>query len=634
MPSYLHAADKTAEALKTFTPIKSCVYTVKTLGLSGQEEAITCDCVQRFEDGKNVACGEDSDCINRLTSVECIDGNCIGCGPECSNQRFQKRQYAKILVFQTEKKGYGVRADTLLAQGTFIHEYIGEVINEATFRKRMATYDSEGIKHFYFMMLQKDEFIDATKKGLLARFCNHSCSPNAYVDKWVVGKKLRMGIFAKRNIKKGEEICFDYNVDRYGANAQPCYCGEKNCIGFLGGKTQTDLARLLPQALADALGISAADEKLWVKTMRSQNKKFKKKNDEGGINVEFVKSVEIRPLSVSDVPRVMSVLMVPNQEQLVVQRLVERVYISDSVEEADEINKQLIKMHGYKAFSTILKEAYKQKNEEKTVLQMLEILLRWPAQSKNKITSSKIEETVKTIALGTGITAEKASELLKVWDNLQMAYRIRKAENGEAPKFVLQRRKAEEKPEEEVKKRQKVESREPREKKDKKDDKKMRGDRKTEMEKRISQHNKKYEKLKQAKEQEKADTLAKIIEDARKADEKKRKEQQLKEEQERIKKEMRMKAKVLDKDTYIKMWTRVFAKYVPNMIKRHEEQLGHEKLKAKAREIVQILADKEYRRRGDVKPPSELDENKLKKVRIFVKEYMTKYLQKRAKLNG
>jgi hypothetical protein len=26
--------------------------------------------------------------------------------------------------------------------------------------------------------------------------------------------------------------------------AQPCYCGEPNCVGFIGGKTQTDLASM------------------------------------------------------------------------------------------------------------------------------------------------------------------------------------------------------------------------------------------------------------------------------------------------------------------------------------------------------------------------------------------------------
>jgi hypothetical protein len=40
---------------------------------------------------------------------------------------------------------------------TFIYEYIGEVIGHAAFSKRMKDYFDEGIRHFYFMMLQKDE---------------------------------------------------------------------------------------------------------------------------------------------------------------------------------------------------------------------------------------------------------------------------------------------------------------------------------------------------------------------------------------------------------------------------------------------------------------------------------------------
>ena len=98
----------------------------------------------------------------------------------------------------------------------------------------MREYADEGIRHFYFMMLQKDEvrthgfvmesfevltvgqFIDATKKGGVGRFANHSCNPNCYVAKWTVGKKVRMGIFTKRKVKKDEEITFNYNVDRYG----------------------------------------------------------------------------------------------------------------------------------------------------------------------------------------------------------------------------------------------------------------------------------------------------------------------------------------------------------------------------------------------------------------------------------
>lgn len=53
-----------------------------------------------------------------------------------------------------------------------------------------------------------------------------------------------MGIFAKRAIAKDEELTFNYNVDRYGHDAQICYCGELNCVGFIGGKTQTEVATM------------------------------------------------------------------------------------------------------------------------------------------------------------------------------------------------------------------------------------------------------------------------------------------------------------------------------------------------------------------------------------------------------
>jgi [histone H3]-lysine36 N-trimethyltransferase len=111
---------------------------------------------------------------------------------------------------------------------------VGDVVNQPSFKKRMRDYASEGIQHFYFMMLQKDEvpvfhsfnravfdiyigqFIDATKRGGKGRFANHSCRPNCYVAKWTVGHHVRMGIFANRHIKKNEELTFNYNVDRYG----------------------------------------------------------------------------------------------------------------------------------------------------------------------------------------------------------------------------------------------------------------------------------------------------------------------------------------------------------------------------------------------------------------------------------
>ncbi len=123
----------------------------------------------------------------------------------------------------------------------FVYEYIGEVVSQPAFLKRMQDYADEGIQHFYFMMLQKEEYIDATKKGGIARFANHSCNPNCYVAKWVVGKRMRMGIFAKRNIQQGEELTFNYNVDRYGCGL----AGWRTGMPLMDKEAQTHRPNLL-----------------------------------------------------------------------------------------------------------------------------------------------------------------------------------------------------------------------------------------------------------------------------------------------------------------------------------------------------------------------------------------------------
>lgn len=39
----------------------------------------------------------------------------------------------------------------------FIYEYIGEVVEQKEFLRRMEQYRDESIRHFYFMMLQREE---------------------------------------------------------------------------------------------------------------------------------------------------------------------------------------------------------------------------------------------------------------------------------------------------------------------------------------------------------------------------------------------------------------------------------------------------------------------------------------------
>lgn len=422
-PLFLDVEDKTEEALTKFQNLQISTYQLKLIAAPSNNkrpEYMTCDCEEEWdgEQEKNLACGEDSNCINRLTSVECTNRHCL-CGDDCQNQRFQKRQYADVSVFQTELKGYGLKANKPISEGQFIYEYIGEVIDEGAFRQRMIEYDVKNYKHFYFMMLKPDAFIDATEKGSLARFVNHSCNPNAFVDKWVVGDKLRMGIFAKRKIAKGEEITFDYNVDRYGAQSQPCYCGEPNCIKFMGGKKQTDAALLLPEGIAEALGVTSRMEKAWLK--ENKHVRADQQKDDSTINEMFVQSLEVEPMQDADVSKVMAALL-KSQQVLITRKLIMRMHMTDD----PTVNSLMVKLHGYKTLSGVLQGV----EDEDLIKMILEILSKWPAMTKNKISSSQIEDVVKEIEANS--TNEEirqlASDLLAQWSVLEMAYRIPKTQ--------------------------------------------------------------------------------------------------------------------------------------------------------------------------------------------------------------
>ncbi|KAJ9500595.1 histone methyltransferase set2 [Exophiala xenobiotica] len=383
-PILTHLPDATTEASSTFTVLDACTYQNKYLGFS--EHALDCDCVEEWDPStkQNHACGEDSDCINRAY-----------------------------------KKGYGLRTNVDLRPHDFIFEYIGETIPEATFRKRMVQYDNEGIKHFYFMSLSRGEFIDATKKGNLGRFCNHSCNPNCYVDKWVVGDKLRMGIFAERSIKAGEELVFNYNVDRYGANPQPCYCGESNCTGFIGGKTQTERATKLSTAVIEALGIE--DAETW-DTMVARRPRKKKTTED---DEEYVDGLEAKSLDIDGVTKVMAALM-QCKEKWIAVKLLQRIQRCTD----DQAWHRVVRFHGYQILNSQL-SAWR--DDENIILQILDILDHLPRLTRNKIVDAKIDKTMQPFTEHTDErVASQASELLDAWSNLELAYRIPRKKREEA----------------------------------------------------------------------------------------------------------------------------------------------------------------------------------------------------------
>lgn len=199
--------------MKLFVPIIDNEYRSERT-ISKEAKKMTCDCfLTQFEiERGELGCGDD--CLNRMLLIECSP-KCI-VGDRCTNRRFQKHENSACNIFKTEKKGYGLIATSFIPAGQFIMEYVGEVLNSKQFEKRANDYSKQMNAHYYFMALSSDCVIDATKKGNISRFINHSCDPNAETQKWTVNGELRIGFFSKKAISPDEEITFDYQFQRYG----------------------------------------------------------------------------------------------------------------------------------------------------------------------------------------------------------------------------------------------------------------------------------------------------------------------------------------------------------------------------------------------------------------------------------
>lgn len=405
------------EARKVFTEIQNNTYENKSLGKQRQaEDAFPCDCTfdpAHEECTSYTACGENADCINRLTQTECSESECRS-KSYCQNQRFQRKQYANLEIVQTEKKGFGLRAGSDLKRNDFIYEYIGEVVSEQTLLKRMRAYNDEGIKHFYFMMLQKDEFIDATKRGGIGRFANHSCNPNCYVAKWFVGPRIRMGIFAKRDIKKDEEITFNYNVDRYGHDAQTCYCGEPNCVGFIGGKTQTEVASM-DDVYIEALGLD--DEQ--IRSLSINIPKKGKKNKKTPEQIEEELNFTLRPVRPDEVPALINAMRKALGTTLpMLEKLLSRIEMTD---DAGTL-RNILRLRGLGLMADILQEY---DEELELAISVLNSVKKLPLVNRIKVEDVGFEDIIRPFVDGEDETLSSvSSEILDKWSQLEQGYRI------------------------------------------------------------------------------------------------------------------------------------------------------------------------------------------------------------------
>ncbi|EFC50365.1 predicted protein, partial [Naegleria gruberi] len=127
---------------------------------------------------------------------------------------------------------WGLFALEDIEQGEMVIEYVGEVIREALSDIREKRYEQIGIGSSYLFRLDNDLIIDATKRGNLARFINHSCDPNCCARIIEVDKQKKVCIYALRKILVGEEITYDYKFPIEESKI-PCKCGSQKCKKWL-----------------------------------------------------------------------------------------------------------------------------------------------------------------------------------------------------------------------------------------------------------------------------------------------------------------------------------------------------------------------------------------------------------------
>jgi uncharacterized protein len=113
-------------------------------------------------------------------------------------------------------QGWGVFATEPIAKNKRIVHYAGEKIPNIESVKREVRYLKKG--HIWCFKLNRLYVRDAAVGGNIARYINHSCSPNCYTR--IIGDTI--WIIAAKNIARGEELTYDYSTD--GVGCIQCRC--------------------------------------------------------------------------------------------------------------------------------------------------------------------------------------------------------------------------------------------------------------------------------------------------------------------------------------------------------------------------------------------------------------------------
>ncbi|KAJ1664993.1 hypothetical protein IW140_003606 [Coemansia sp. RSA 1813] len=178
------------------------------------------------------------------------------CGSGCKTRVVQRGTRISFEIRRFAQKGWGALTKQRIPRGTFIAEYVGEVISFEEAERRGLEDTAVGLTYLFDLDMAcgsteaADFSVDAKTHGNVSHFFNHSCQPNMEIRPVYVEHRdprlHHLAFFSSRDIAAGEELTFDYSP-YYSLNAGAsaasgdtvhnakfaCHCGTKECRGFI-----------------------------------------------------------------------------------------------------------------------------------------------------------------------------------------------------------------------------------------------------------------------------------------------------------------------------------------------------------------------------------------------------------------
>ncbi|TYG96609.1 hypothetical protein ES288_A11G364900v1 [Gossypium darwinii] len=211
----------------------------------------SCPCIQR--NGGNLPYTTNGVLVSQKPLIHECGSSCI-CPPNCKNRVCQSGLKIRLEVFKTKDKGWGLRSWDPIRSGAFICEYGGEVTDITSAEELRCVNDDDYI--FYatrtnqsgqgFLNASNETLkipfpliINAKHAGNVARFMNHSCSPNVFWQPVLRENSkecdLHIVFYAYRHIPPMTELTYSYGIvppDRADQRRKKCLCGSAKCLGY------------------------------------------------------------------------------------------------------------------------------------------------------------------------------------------------------------------------------------------------------------------------------------------------------------------------------------------------------------------------------------------------------------------